>query len=143
MKPATAALATMLLAMAAPPAIAQPLAGAGILGQLDIDHDGKITRQESVAARERLFVRLDSNGDGVVDQDEVEQARQAIIDRASMAEARLSNQWKRMDKDRDGKVSAAEFQSRTVMFDLADRNGDGVVTTEEIDFLRGLIGRAG
>ena len=29
------------------------------------------------------------------------------------------------------------------MFDLADRNGDGVVTTEEIDFLRGLIGRAG
>ena len=143
MKTATAALATMLLAVAASAAIAQPLAGAGILGQLDIDHDGKITRQESVAARERLFVRLDSNGDGVVDQDEVEQARQAIIDRASMAEARLSNQWKRMDKDRDGKVSAAEFQARTVMFDLADRNGDGVVTTDEIDFLRGLIGRAG
>ena len=143
MKTATAALATMLLAVAAPAAIAQPLAGAGILDQLDIDHDGKITRQESAAARERLFVRLDSNGDGVVDQDEVEQARQAIIDRASMAEARLSNQWKRMDKDRDGKVSAAEFQARTVMFDLADRDGDGVVTTEEIDFLRGLIGRAG
>jgi len=133
----------MLLAMAAPAAIAQPLAGAGILGQLDVDHDGKITKQETVDARERLFVRLDSNGDGVVDQDEVEQARQAILDRAAIAEARLSNQWKRMDKDRDGKVSAAEFQARTVMFDLADRNGDGVVTTEEIDFLRGLIGRAG
>jgi len=143
MKTATAALATMLLAVAAPAAIAQPLAGGSILGQVDIDHDGKITRQESAEARERLFVRLDSNGDGVVDQDEVEQARQAIIDRAAMAEARLSNQWKRMDKDRDGKVSAAEFQARTVMFDLADRDGDGVVTTEEIDFLRGLIGQAG
>jgi len=143
MKKANAALATILLAVAAPAAIAQPLGGGGILGQLDIDHDGKITRQESTEARERLFVRLDSNGDGVVDQVEVEQARQAILDRAAMAEARLSNQWKRMDKDRDGKVSAAEFQARTVMFDLADRNGDGVVTTEEIDFLRGLVGRAG
>jgi Ca2+-binding EF-hand superfamily protein len=143
MKTGTAALATMLLAMAAPAAIAQPLAGAGILGQLDVDHDGKITKQETVDARERLFVRLDSNGDGVVDQDEVEQARQSIIDRAAMVEARLSNQWKRMDKDRDGKVSAAEFQTRTMMFDLADRNGDGVVSREEIDFLRGLIGRAG
>jgi hypothetical protein len=143
MKTATAALATILVAVVAPAAIAQPLAGGGILGQLDVDRDGKITRQESAEARERLFVRLDSNGDGVVDQDEVEQARQAILDRAAMAEARLSNQWKRMDKDRDGKVSAAEFQARTVMFDLADRNGDGVVTTEEIDFLRGLVGRAG
>lgn len=143
MKPATVALATMFLVVAVPATIAQPLGGASLLGQLDIDHDGKITRQESLEARERLFVRLDSNGDGVVDQDEVEEARQAIIDRASMAEARLSNQWKRMDKDRDGKVSAAEFQARTVMFDLADRDGDGVVTTGEIDFLRGLIGRAG
>jgi Ca2+-binding EF-hand superfamily protein len=143
MKTASVALATMVLATAAFAANAQPLSGAGMLDRLDADHDGKITREESAAARERMFKRLDRNGDGAVDETEVEQARQMIKDRAATAEARLSNQWRRMDKDGDGKVSAAEFQSRSVMFDLADRNGDGTITENEVDFMRGLFGRAG
>jgi len=143
MKTASVALATMVLAAASAAAYAQPLSKATLLGQLDADQDGKITRQETAAARERLFERLDGNGDGMVDETEVKAARQAVIDRATVAEARLSNQWKRMDKDGDGKVSAAEFQARSLVFELADRNGDGVVTGDEIKFLRGLIERAG
>ncbi|MCX7304980.1 MAG: EF-hand domain-containing protein [Hyphomicrobiales bacterium] len=143
MNTVSVAIATMVLAAAPAVAYAQPFSQAPLLGQIDADHDGKITRQETIAARERVFKRLDRNGDGVVDEKEVETARQAMIERATMAEARLSNQWKRMDQDGDGKVSAPEFQARNLVFELADRNGDGVVTMDEIDFLRGLLGRAG
>jgi Ca2+-binding EF-hand superfamily protein len=143
MKTASVALATLVLAVAMPAANAQPLEGHGLLARLDTNQDGKITRDEGEAARERMFKRLDRNADGVIDEVEVERARQAIVDRAAMMEARLSRQWQRMDKDRDGKVSAVEFQARFVIFDLADRNGDGAVTEDEIEFLRGLFGRAG
>ena len=114
-----------------------------MLDKLDVNHDGQITREESAAARELMFKRLDVNADGTIDAQEVEQAREMIKDRASAAEARLSNQWKRMDKDGDGKVSSAEFRSRMVIFELADRNGDGTVTATELDFIRSVIGRAG
>lgn len=143
MKTASVALATMVLAAATLAAHAQPFSGAGMLDRLDADHDGKITREESAAAREGMFKRLDRNGDGSVDEAEVEQARQMIKDRAVMMEKRLSTRWQRMDKDGDGKVSAAEFQDRSVLFDLADRNGDGTITENEIEFMRGLFGRAG
>ncbi|MEQ1941151.1 EF-hand domain-containing protein [Mesorhizobium sp. VNQ89] len=148
MKTASVALATLVLAVTGSTAIAQPTErepakSQKFLARLDADKDGKITREESEQARKRLFARLDRNGDGLVDEAEVDRARQAIIDRATMMETRLSMQWQRMDKDGDRKVSADEFQSRTVIFDLADRNGDGVVTADEIDALRTLFGRVG
>jgi hypothetical protein len=143
MKTASVALATMVLAAATFAADAQPFPGLGPMGRLDANQDGQITREEAAAARERLFKRLDKDGDGAVDEAEIDVARQAIIDRATMMEARLSLQWQRLDKDGDGKVSAAEFQPQTTLFDLADRNGDGTVGKDEIDFLRSLFGRDG
>jgi Ca2+-binding EF-hand superfamily protein len=141
MKKIFVSAAALLVAIGA--ASAQPSRRAGMLERLDANHDGKITREESAAARERMFKRLDRNADGAVDSQEIEQARQAIKDRAATAEARMSGQWRRMDKDGDGKVSAAEFQSRAVFFDLADRNSDGTITGNEIDFMRGLFRREG
>jgi Ca2+-binding EF-hand superfamily protein len=143
MKTASVAIATMVLAAAVSAAYAQPLAGHGLLARLDTNQDGKITKEEGEAARDRLFARLDRNSDGTIDEMEIDRARQIIIDRATLIETRLSSQWLRMDKDGDRKVSAAEFQSRGMMFDLADRNGDGVVSKDEIDFLRALFGRNG
>jgi Ca2+-binding EF-hand superfamily protein len=143
MKTASVALATMVLATAMSAAHAQPFSGPGLLARVDTNKDGQITREESAAARERMFRRLDKNKDGLIDEPEIEKARQAIVDRAAMMEKRLSSRWQRMDSDGDGKVSAAEFQARSAMFELADRNGDGVVSKDEIDFMRGLFGREG
>jgi Ca2+-binding EF-hand superfamily protein len=139
----TILIAAAALFAATASAGAQPMRGAAMLDRLDANHDGKITREESVAARERMFKRLDKNSDGAVDEAEIEVARRAIKDRAASAEAHMSARWRRMDKDGDGKVSSAEFQSRAVLFDLADRNGDGTITENEIDFMRDLFGRAG
>ena len=58
MKTASVALATMVLAAASAAAYAQPLSKATLLGQLDADQDGKITRQETAAARERIAARI-------------------------------------------------------------------------------------
>jgi Ca2+-binding EF-hand superfamily protein len=134
-------VAAAALLVVAGAAQAQPSRSAAMFERLDADKNGKITKAEMSAGRERMFKRLDRNRDGVIDEVEIEKARRAIEDRAAGAEARLSGQWQR--KDGDGKVSAAEFQSRSAMFELADRNGDGVVSKDEVDVVRGLFGREG
>lgn len=143
MKTASVALATMLLGAAAFAAHAQPVTGAGLLDRLDTDGDGRITLDEATAARQTIFDRIDRNGDGSVDETEIEMIRQAIYDRAAAAEAAIAIGLRRLDGDGDGKVSAEEFEAGSAAFRLADRNGDGAVTPDEIDFLRDLFGRAG
>ena len=137
MKTASIVLATIIVTSAGV-AYAQPVQGR--FARLDANNDGKITKEESVAAREKVFERLDRNGDGFVDEEEIGRARQAIADRAAMMEGRLSTRWQKMDADRDGKVSVAEFQERQTVFEVADRNGDGVLTEDEMNFVRGLFG---
>ena len=142
MKTASVALATMVLATAAFAANAQPVSGNVLTDLIDTDRDGGITRQEAAAARQHVFERFDRNGDGTVDEAKVETVRQAIYDRAAAADAWVAIRWSRLDGDGDGKVSAAEFQASSSAFSLADRNGDGVVAPDEIEFLRDLFGRA-
>ncbi|WP_454856399.1 EF-hand domain-containing protein [Rhizobium binxianense] len=111
-----------------------------LLERIDSNGDGSISKEEIVAARQRIFARLDRNGDGNVDQDEIESARDAIMDHADMMQAHLGTAWHRMDKDGSGGVSREEFQARTILFDLADRNGDGELSAAEIAVIRDLIG---
>lgn len=141
MKMVTVTVTTIVLTVSTA-AHAQP-AGKDRFARLDGNGDGSITREEIVTVRAKVFERLDRNGDGFVDEEEVDRARQAIIDRATVMEARLARRWEKMDADRDGKVSVAEFQRRQVMFELADRDGDGVVTAEELEVVRGVLGRKG
>lgn len=141
MKMVTVTLTTIVLTVSAA-AHAQP-AGKDRFARLDGNGDGKITKEESIVVRTKLFERMDRNGDGAVDEDEMHRARQAIIDRATIMEARLAKRWDAMDADNDGKVSLAEFQQRQVMFELADRNDDGVISEEEIELVRGFFDRKG
>jgi Ca2+-binding EF-hand superfamily protein len=141
MKTTMAALAALILCvtpLSAPSA--QTMPAVHLLGRLDSNGDGTLSRDEVVAARERLFARFDVNGDGTVDDHEIEVQRDAIMDRALAAQARLGREARRMDGDRDGKVSRDDFRTRMALFDLADRDSNGRISGAEFAFIRGLLG---
>ena len=66
-----------------------------------------------------------------IDAGEIDALRDAIMDRAVAMQARLGSQLRRMDANGDGTVSAEEFRTRTLLFDLADRDGDGQISRSE------------
>lgn len=118
---------------------AQSLPVAALVGLVDTNGDGTVSRDEIVAARERLFERLDANNDGNLDAGEIEALRDAIMDRALAVQARLASQWRRMDTDRDGNVTVEEFRGRAVLFELADRDRNGRLSPTEISVVRELF----
>lgn len=60
----------------------------------------------------RMFARLDTNGDGVIDREEYR--------------AQAAQRFDRMDTNKDGKVDAAERQAaRDAMEQMRDRRGNG------------------
>ncbi|MEL6773382.1 MAG: EF-hand domain-containing protein [Pseudomonadota bacterium] len=127
-----ALLAALCLGSAPPTqAVAQPM-GAALLARLDTDGDNAISQAEAETARKALFVRIDRNGDQTLDIDEVHALRETIADLALMLDAMIALRARRMDADGNQLISAEEFDSGGRLFDLADRDGDGMVSAEEL-----------
>jgi hypothetical protein len=55
--------------------------GHGFFNRLDTNHDGQVTRDESVAAWSEWFKRIDKNGDQVVSVEEVQNYRNSMHDK--------------------------------------------------------------
>ena len=106
----------------------------------DTDGDGAVTLAELQEARrqvtERQFAELDSNGDGVLTQDEM-RVRRAGGGRSSGMHARALD---RLDTDGDDAISLAELQAMRPeatgeRFAALDGNGDGLLTRDELQRL--------
>ncbi|MFN3615719.1 MAG: EF-hand domain-containing protein, partial [Rubrimonas sp.] len=104
---------------------------------------------------EAMFERMDQDGDGAISREEFEaaapmariraMAEQTPLDRdafaaemAADAAARAARMFERLDRDGDGLLSAEELaprrpERRAAMFDRIDADGDGVVTREEAE----------
>ncbi|OPZ85699.1 MAG: transaldolase/EF-hand domain-containing protein [bacterium ADurb.Bin429] len=102
----------------------------------DRDGDGRLTPQE--VNNPTLFAKADLNKDGFVTLAELRQtitpgAQQADPQQPTAEEQRQKNEqkFKEMDRDGDGKLSAAEFPYPDE-FNKWDRNGDGFVSWGEI-----------
>lgn len=99
-----------------------------VLDKADMDHDGRITRTEFIAARRAMFDRLDRNHDGVVSKDDFGRLRRFRPKAAEQIDAFIAS----ADADHDGRVTRAELESApTKGFDLLDTNHDGVIDATE------------
>jgi Ca2+-binding EF-hand superfamily protein len=109
---------------------------------IDANHDGKISRDEIVAAQARdvqqaqgvmakklqdAFKRLDTNHDGKLSLNEFMATEPNVHPSATPDQI-----IQQLDTNHDGKISADEFRAPDLArFQKADLNHDGVVTPEE------------
>mgnify|MGYP000190879026 CR=1 FL=1 len=97
-----------------------------LLAKYDLNGDARITEKEVSDKKRRLFTRMDTDNDGGVNFDEYEQ-----MDIAKR-QALLLSRFNKLDDDRDGRVSAAEYGSFLGMFRSIDSDGDGTLTAMEM-----------
>ena len=138
-------LATLTLIALPGLATAEGLPGAHFVQNWDFDTDGQVTFEEVEARRGDIFYMFDQNEDGILqsaEYDLFDEARAA--DMANMG-GHEGNAMRPVDAgmmratndaDGDGLVSREEFVGfSATWFVQMDRNGDGVITTD--DFGRG------
>jgi Ca2+-binding EF-hand superfamily protein len=126
--------------------------GPGMFERADTNGDGFVSKDEFSAGRTEMFAKLDANGDGFIDQGELDKAREAwhqqhmkpAQDGAAQQSEDSTSQPKpeakehhgfmdRMDSDKDGKISAAEFAAAgDQMFSKLDKNADGKLAQDEM-----------
>jgi Ca2+-binding EF-hand superfamily protein len=121
----------VLLASLATHSLAQP--GMGIT-RMDQDGDGRISREEfrpPESPRGRgPMADADTDGDGVVSRAEMDAALEArIADRTAEMREHMSGMFDAMDRDGNGLVTREEMQQHA--FDRLDADGDGYITEDE------------
>ena len=101
--------------------------GMRLLDQFDLNKDGKLTQEEIDTARKDQLAKYDKNGDG---QLSLEEYQLLWVD---VMRPMMVRQFQANDADGDAQVTVVEFQERFA--DLVrdrDRNGDGVLTADEL-----------
>jgi Ca2+-binding EF-hand superfamily protein len=100
-----AAAAALLFASAA--TLAQD-SRAEYLQRFDTDGDGRVSAAEYVAYMSQGFRNMDSNGDGIIDTDELPGGRGRPITLLENQD-NLRRQFHKLDRNRDGYLNAREL----------------------------------
>ncbi len=105
--------------------------------EMDADHNGVVTHQEAEQFQAQRFTKADADGDGSLSSAEFTSAEERDETRKQMRRQRLTDIFAQLDENHDGKLSQAELVDLGMQrFKLMDRNGDGTVTTEELQAKR-------
>ncbi|MEM0990559.1 MAG: hypothetical protein AAGK00_16950 [Pseudomonadota bacterium] len=133
MKKTLMAAAATSLALAAGTAMAQDgQRGERMFDRIDLNGDGTITQAEMEDFSAERFVAMDVNGDGLVSLTEMEEAsKRRSADRAG-------RRFERLAADGNGVVDRSELLIRVAeRFERLDADGNGAVTkTEARDQMR-------
>jgi len=123
--------------------------GGGLFKAADTNKDGVVDQSEFQASRDKWFAELDTNKDGFISTDELKafgdkmhaewQQKHADADGtqaapdASRSERMTQHILARVDTDKDGKISRAEFDTEsTALFKRLDKNSDGKIAADEV-----------
>jgi hypothetical protein len=100
----------------------------GRMARMDANGDGAIEQDEMGSRRLERLKKADADGDGTLSQQEIEDM---VLQR--MVERKARRMAHRLDVDGDGKVTIAETQDRQAKrFALMDRDGDGKLQRDEL-----------
>ena len=113
------------------------LAQAGSLSSYDADGDSTISRTEFFELQKDQFATMDTNSDGVLAISEVEAATSGA-GKALVVKSVMSR-----DGNGDGVIDVTEFGTKQPAFDRADRNRDGVLTSNEIAKAEAFMNKPG
>jgi hypothetical protein len=110
--------------------------GGRMMHRMDLNGDGAITPAEAGAVRTVRFLSLDTDGDGIITEEEMQARMQKRV-----AE-RVAKRFAMMDRNGDGRVERAEFEeSGAARFARRDTDGDGRISQEEFRAQRHGWGR--
>jgi Ca2+-binding EF-hand superfamily protein len=101
-------------------------AGAGRMGRMDTNNDGKVTLAELVESKQSWLREVDTNKDGNATRAEIE---------ASVSARRtehVNQLLERQDQNKDGRISREESKMPERWFARTDANSDGNLTREEL-----------
>ena len=91
-----------------------------VMGKLDPDSDGTVSRDEAAKAAEAKFAALDTDAEGTLDANELTGIMSA-------------KQISMIDGDKDATIDKAEYlKAVATKFKLADKDGDGTLDAAEL-----------
>lgn len=100
--------------------------------EMDINHDGAISKKEFDVFHNKHFKELDANHDGKLTQEEMQTAHPKMHGRV---DALISKRFEAADANHDGALTKEEAKEMPMLsqhFDEVDTNKDGKVTQEEL-----------
>ena len=115
--------------------------GRMMMQKFDSNGDGVITREEAMAARDKMFTESDTDKNGSLNAAEIDAA---IAKRMQRMMVRMRYRMLgKVDANGDGVISKDEMETMAKnRFAMADKNGDGKITRDEIGRMgMGMRGR--